>query len=54
MTPITTLRFPLLIASLALFHGCVLYAQQPFLSEAQWSLLRDEASGWRPMRTCAA
>ncbi len=48
MTPITTLRFPLLIASLALLQGCALYAQQPFLSDAQWTLLREETSGVAP------
>jgi hypothetical protein len=29
-------------------HGGLLYAQQPFLSGAQWTLLRDEASGLAP------
>ena len=29
-------------------HGCLLYAQQPFLSEAQWTQMRDEASGTAP------
>ena len=29
-------------------HGCFLLAQQPFLSEAQWTLLREEASGLAP------
>src|ERR1700723_3357306 len=37
-----------LIASSVVLHGCLLYAQQPFLSEAQWTLLRDEASGLAP------
>ncbi len=43
MRPSTTTRcFLLLVAS------CLLCAQQPFLSEAQWTLLRDEASGVAP------
>jgi hypothetical protein len=29
-------------------HGCLIHAQQPFLSEAQWTLLREEASGLAP------
>jgi hypothetical protein len=29
-------------------HGCLLLAQQPFLSEAQWTQMRDEASGLAP------
>jgi len=37
-----------LIASSLFLHGCLLYAQQPFLSDAQWTLLRDEASGLAP------
>ena len=37
-----------LITSSLFLHGCLLYAQQPFLSDAQWTLLRDEASGLAP------
>jgi aminopeptidase YwaD len=48
MTPIITRRVQLLILSGALLHGCLLYAQQPFLTPAQWTLLRDESSGLAP------
>jgi aminopeptidase YwaD len=41
------LKSRLLVLS-AVLHGCLIYAQQPFLSEAQWTLLRDEASGLAP------
>jgi hypothetical protein len=46
MNAITTQR--LLIASWALLHGCLLFGQQPFLSDAQWTLMREEASGLAP------
>jgi hypothetical protein len=46
MNAITTQR--LLIASWALLHGCLLFGQQPFLSDAQWTLMREEASGAAP------
>ncbi len=42
----TTRRFWLLVA--AIFQGGFLCAQQPFLSDAQWTLMRDEASGLAP------
>jgi len=29
-------------------QGCLLFAQQPFLSDAQWTQIRDEASGTAP------
>jgi aminopeptidase YwaD len=52
MAPITIQRFRLLltscVASWMVLQGCVLHAQQPFLSDAQWTLMRDEASGAAP------
>jgi hypothetical protein len=39
------IRLRLLLAACVVLHGGLLYAQQPFLSGAQWTLLRDEASG---------
>src|SRR5580692_9884469 len=38
----------LLVASGMVLHGCPLDAQQPFLAEAQWVQMRDEASGIAP------
>src|SRR3984957_1446999 len=38
----------LLVASGMVLHGCPLDAQQPFLAEAQWVHMRDEASGIAP------
>ena len=43
---VTLLR--LLVASSLILVSCPLYAQQPFLSETQWTALRDEASGVAP------
>ena len=37
-----------LVASWVVLHGCLLYAQRPFLTEAQWTLMRDETSGTAP------
>src|ERR1700723_272535 len=37
-----------LLALTVVLHGCLIYAQQPFLSDAQWTLLREEASGLAP------
>jgi hypothetical protein len=37
-----------LVALAVLHHGCLLYSQQPLLNEAQWTLLRDEATGVAP------
>src|SRR5580658_11182304 len=42
------MRARFLIASSVVLHGCLLCAQQPFLSAAQWTLLRDETSGLAP------
>jgi aminopeptidase YwaD len=42
------MRARFLIASWVVLHGCLLCAQQPFLSDAQWTLLRDETSGLAP------
>jgi aminopeptidase YwaD len=38
----------LLVASSAVLYGSLLSAQQPFLTETQWTQLRDEASGTAP------
>jgi hypothetical protein len=38
----------LFVASSLIFLSCLLYAQQPFLSEAQWTEIRDETSGVAP------
>jgi aminopeptidase YwaD len=38
----------LLVGLLAGLQGYTLYAQQPFLSESQWTLMREEASGLAP------
>ncbi len=38
----------LLVASWVVLHACLLYAQQPLLSQAQWTLMRDETSGTAP------
>ncbi|HSZ64261.1 MAG TPA: M28 family peptidase [Terriglobales bacterium] len=43
-----TPRLLLLVASSLIFLNCPLYAQQPFFSEAQWTAIRDEASGVAP------
>ncbi|HEY4843090.1 MAG TPA: M28 family peptidase [Terriglobales bacterium] len=43
---VTLLR--LLVVSSLILLSCPLYAQQPFLSETQWTALRDEASGVAP------
>jgi hypothetical protein len=43
-----TRRFRLLLASGLFLHGGLLHAQQPFLTEAQWTLLREGASGLAP------
>jgi aminopeptidase YwaD len=40
--------FKLLLASGLFLQGCLLSAQQPFLTETQWTLLRDESSGLAP------
>jgi aminopeptidase YwaD len=37
-----------LVASWVVLHACLLYAQRPFLTEAQWTLMRDETSGTAP------
>ena len=44
----TTRRLRLLVASSVVLYGCLLSAQQPFLTEAQWTQMRDEASGMAP------
>src|SRR5580700_9130459 len=41
-------RLRLLVVSSWILVSCPLYAQQPFLSETQWTALRDEASGVAP------
>jgi aminopeptidase YwaD len=49
MRPLTTsqrLRF--LVISSVVLYGCVLSAQQPFLTETQWAQMRDEAGGTAP------
>src|SRR5580704_2401792 len=47
MRPAETTRcFWLLVA--AILQGCLLNAQQPFLSDTQWTLMREEASGLAP------
>ena len=38
----------LLVASSAVLYGSLLSAQQPFLTETQWTQLRDEVSGTAP------
>jgi aminopeptidase YwaD len=38
----------LLVVSSLIFVSCLLYAQQPFLSDAQWSAMRDEGTGVAP------
>jgi aminopeptidase YwaD len=38
----------LFVVSSLIFLSCLLYAQEPFLSEAQWTAVRDEASGLVP------
>src|SRR5450755_4780280 len=43
-----TQRLWLLVAAGMVLHGCPLDAQQPFLAEAQWVQMRDEASGIAP------
>jgi hypothetical protein len=43
-----TRLFRLLVVSSLIFLSCLLYAQQPFLSETQWTALRDETSGIAP------
>src|SRR5277367_2738704 len=49
MRPSITARcLRLRIASWMILPCCLLNAQQPFLSEAQWTLLRDQASGLAP------
>ena len=37
-----------LVASWVVLHACLLFAQRPFLTEAQWTLMRDETSGTAP------
>ncbi len=44
--PFTTQRF--LIAAWVVLEACTLHAQHPFLTDAQWTLMRDEASGLAP------
>jgi len=46
--PVMIPRFRLLAASFVVLSGCLLYAQQPFLSTTQWTLMREEASGLVP------
>jgi aminopeptidase YwaD len=48
MRPPTTQHFRLLVASGLFLHGCLLHAQQPFLNDTQWTLLREESSGLAP------
>ena len=45
---ITPQRLRLLVVSSVVLHGCLLCAQQPFLSETQWTQNRDETSGMAP------
>src|SRR3984957_19145988 len=47
MRPARTTRCLWLLVA-AILQGCLVYAQQPFLSEAQWTLMREEASGLAP------
>src|SRR5580704_10791871 len=44
----TPQRLRLLVASSVVLHGCLLCAQQPFLTETQWTQIRDETSGLAP------
>jgi len=37
-----------LLVSWVVLHACLLNAQRPFLTEAQWTLMRDETSGTAP------
>src|SRR5271168_1514081 len=37
-----------MVASWMVLHGCLLYAQQPFLGETQWAEMRNETSGSAP------
>lgn len=37
-----------LLVSWVVLYACLLNAQRPFLTEAQWTLMRDEASGTAP------
>ncbi|MFZ0297030.1 MAG: hypothetical protein WAM13_01645, partial [Candidatus Sulfotelmatobacter sp.] len=44
----TPQRLQLLVVSSVVLHGCLLRAQQPFLTETQWTQMRDETSGMAP------
>src|ERR1700685_2865462 len=44
----TTRRLRLLVASSVVLYGCLLSAQQPFLTETQWTQMRDETGGMAP------
>jgi aminopeptidase YwaD len=51
---IRTLRLPAAVAILLAIQVCPAWAQRPFLSETQWSNLRDEASGAAPYENLRA
>src|SRR5580700_10099017 len=44
----TPQRLRLLVASSVVLHGCLLCAQQPFLTETLWTQIREETSGMAP------
>src|SRR5277367_3036299 len=48
LRPFTVPRGWLRIGAGLVLHGTLLLAQQPFLSTAQWTAIRDEASGLAP------
>ena len=48
LSPATTRSLQYLLALSISLPGCALFAQQPFLSDTQWTQLRDEANGTAP------